>query len=131
MSNPLAFLRDIPPIGSNGLVDPRWLKFFANLGMLPGMAKAWAYVTVSGGVYTLQDSFNIASITRIAAGRCGVTLQKPFATVNWSSFVAINALALFTGTVSQTATSIELQAFTSGAVLTDPGSYSFVAYGNQ
>lgn len=49
----------------------------------PGHSKCWAYVTVSGGTPTLQQSYNITSITDTAVGSLTVTIANDFSSAEW------------------------------------------------
>jgi hypothetical protein len=47
---------------------------FTTNNAMNGIAKAWAYFTVSGTTVTIQNSFNVSSITRNGTGDYTVTL---------------------------------------------------------
>lgn len=49
----------------------------------PGVAKFWAFVSVSGGVPTLGVSYNVTSITDAGTGSLTVTIATDFSTTNW------------------------------------------------
>lgn len=46
-------------------------------------ARFWAMVTVSAGTPTLQNSFNVTSITDTNTGQLTVTIATDFTTANW------------------------------------------------
>lgn len=66
----------------NRIVTPGRLHFH------PGVAKCWAMATVSGGVPTLQNSYNVASITDTELGRLTVTIATDFSSANWCCVVS-------------------------------------------
>ena len=51
----------------------------------PGVAKVWAYVTVSGGTPSLDASHNVTSITDTAAGQVTVTIATDFSSSNYAA----------------------------------------------
>lgn len=58
----------------------------------PGVAKVWAYVTVSGGTPTLETSHNVTSITDTSAGNVTVTIATDFSSANYAAIAsAVNA----------------------------------------
>jgi hypothetical protein len=62
----------------------------------PGVAKAWAYVTISGGTPTLQASHNIASITDNGVGDITLTYTTAMSTALYcaiAQFVGIDSSA--------------------------------------
>jgi hypothetical protein len=48
-----------------------------------GVAKMWAFITVSGGTPTLEASHNVTSITDTSAGNVTVTIATDFSTANY------------------------------------------------
>lgn len=56
----------------------------------PSAAKCWANVSVSGGTPTLDQSFNITSITDTATGQLTVTIATDFANNDWAGFGTVN-----------------------------------------
>lgn len=56
----------------------------ANQHFHPGHPKFWYRVTVSGNVPTLQQSYNITSITDTATGQLTVTIGNDFSAVNYA-----------------------------------------------
>jgi hypothetical protein len=51
----------------------------------PSAAKAWAYVTVSGGVSTLAASYGVTSVTHSSAGNITITLSTAFTSANYAA----------------------------------------------
>lgn len=49
----------------------------------PGVAKMWAYITVSGGAPSLDASHNVTSITDTSAGNVTVTIATDFSSANY------------------------------------------------
>lgn len=102
----------------------------------PGVAKAWAYITVAGGTPTLVTSHNIASITDTSAGNITINLTTAFSSAN---YVAVaNAMSSSGDAVSanvkigQTASSFIVRTFnTSTGTDTDNISFSVIVYGDQ
>lgn len=119
---------NVPVIDADGYVDPRWYEFFTRFD-LRGMAQAWAYVTVSGGVPTLVDSLNVASIADGGAGILTITYETPFASASYSALAIVdsNMVEVF----SRTAGAAVLHAFNFVPAVADPGNYNFVAFGAQ
>ncbi len=100
----------------------------------PGHPKAWAYVTVSGAVPTLETSYNITSITDTATGRLTITIATDFSSVNWASAGGVDAA---TGTehfllfASKAAGSVIMEAERNGGALSDPDAWNFIGMGDQ
>lgn len=58
----------------------------------PGVAKMWAYITVSGGTPSLDASHNVTSITDTSAGVVTVTIATDFSSANYAAVAsAVNA----------------------------------------
>lgn len=51
----------------------------------PGVAKMWAYVTVSGGTPSLDASHNVTSITDTSAGNVTITIATDFSSANYAA----------------------------------------------
>lgn len=102
----------------------------------PGVAKMWAYVTVSGGTPTLAASHNVTSITDTAAGRVTVTIATDFSSSNYAAVAsamtasgAARAAQIETG---QAAGSLIVRTFdTSAGTDTDNINLAVVAFGDQ
>jgi hypothetical protein len=105
----------------------------------PGMAKAWAFVFVSGGTPSISASHNVTSITDNGDGDFTVNLTTAFSSVN---FAVMTCITDPTGggqvggseVISQTASTIRIRTFqasaTAGKNNTDKSFY-VVAYGDQ
>ncbi len=102
----------------------------------PSAAKAWCFVTVAGGVPTLQTSHNITSITDTAVGRLTITINVDFSSANWAGLATCDYT---TGgnfndvmVISKAAGSLILECRAASAFF-DPsgGGYSFAGYGDQ
>lgn len=105
----------------------------------PSAAKAWAYVTVSGGVPTLVAGSNIASIVDSGVGLLTLNFTVPFSSANWVSVATCGAasgvgiVCMQNSTTPKAAGSVVLNAvvITDGGGSVDPVSYNFVGYGDQ
>jgi hypothetical protein len=71
----------VTPISAVAAVAPSVQHFH------PSACKAWFYATVSAGVVTIRDSYNIASVVRASAGVYNVTMTNAMS----SAFYAIIA----------------------------------------
>lgn len=102
----------------------------------PGVAKCWAYVTVSGGTPSLDASHNITSITDTNTGRLTITIATDFSSAAWSyacsseqpsagteSIPNIRTSTLAAGTVEVTCSAL-------GGTDADPASYGFQGFGD-
>lgn len=52
-------------------------------------AKFWAYCTISAGTLTVQDSYNVTSVSRDAAGEYTITIATDFSSANWAPFSGV------------------------------------------
>jgi hypothetical protein len=97
-------------------------------------AKAWGFATVSAGVPTLQDSFNIAGITDTAVGRLTWTIGTDFSSANYSISVHSDAGAAHSyierRATSQAAGSFE-QRHLEDVVFADPANWHCHCFGDQ
>ncbi len=102
----------------------------------PGVAKMWAYITVSGGTPSLDASHNVTSITDTSAGNVTVTIATDFSSANYAAI----AQAVTAGGVAhmasvktgQAAGSIVVRtALSSTGADTDNINLSVVAFGDQ
>lgn len=96
----------------------------------PSSPKAWGYVTVSAGTYTLGPSYN-ASISKVGTGNVTITFTTPFSSVSAFAIVATCDSQGFAATVfplSNSTATVRITDFASTA--TDRG-FSFVAFGDQ
>jgi hypothetical protein len=97
------------------------------------VAKAWGYVTISGGTPTLADSFKVTSITDVGTGDFTVNLAVTMGNANYA--VAANASTgsnktntAMVHTRTTTAFSIKIRDHTNTDI--DPDSFSFVVFGD-
>ena len=104
----------------------------------PSAAKIWGDVTVSGGVPTLQTSYNITSITDTNVGDLTVTIATDFSSGNWAPSVVITSAGASGSTativkcLSKAAGSFEVVTFDTTGALRDPSvGYSFAGFGDQ
>lgn len=110
----------------------------------PGHPKCWGKTTVSGGTPTLQNSYNITSITDTATGRLTWTIATDFSSANWA-FLGSVERANTTTTVAnarddclrnatQAAGALEHECWDKAATnnaLADPASWFMCGLGDQ
>ncbi len=101
-----------------------------------GVAKMWAYVTVSGGTPSLDASYNVTSITDTSAGNVTVTIATDFSSANYCAVAqALTAGAtanMATVKTGQAAGSLIVRtALSSTGADTDNINLSVAAYGDQ
>lgn len=101
----------------------------------PGMAKVWAYITVSGGTPSLDASYNVTSITDTSAGNVTVTIGNDFSSANYaaiaSGVTSSGAAHMATVRTGQAAGSFIVRTFaTSTGADTDNINLSVVAFGD-
>lgn len=110
----------------------------------PGVAKAWLFSIVTGGVPANTAGYNITSISDAGVGRLGITVATDFSSVNWSS-VATTELTSTTYAVAndrkvyvrlglKSVTYVELDCIDSTAVTNlakDPNTWNFAGFGDQ
>ena len=101
-----------------------------------GVAKVWAYVTVSGGTPTLAASHNVTSITDTSAGNVTVTIATDFSSANYAA-VAQAVTAAGTAHMASvlngqaTGSFVVRTALTSSGADTDNINLAVVAFGDQ
>lgn len=102
----------------------------------PGMAKVWAYITVSGGTPSLDASYNVTSITDTSPGNVTVTIATDFSSANYCAIAqavtaggAAHMASVKTG--QATGSFVVRTALSSTGADTDNISLSVVAYGDQ
>jgi hypothetical protein len=93
-------------------------------------AKAWAFVTGGGGA-TLGDNYNVASVSRTAAGTFQIVWDRDFTGATYALVVTVqeNGAILLWRVNSQSAGSADVLFYTAAAALTDPDGFSVVAFG--
>lgn len=101
----------------------------------PAHAKAWGYVTYSGGTPTLAASEGVSGITDDATGTLTVTLSTAMSSTNYCVVPGCNDNGSGNGiarhrTLSTGSFVIEVRT-TGGGSLTDPIAVSFVVFGDQ
>jgi hypothetical protein len=97
---------------------------------MTGIAKAWVNFGVSGGVVTVNNSFNVSSVTRSSTGRYSMTYTTAQANANYvlyasgapSSDLIIYAISPFGATygTNNTTTAFFTYINNSGPALVDP-----------
>ncbi len=102
----------------------------------PGVAKMWAYITVSGGTPSLDASYNVTSITDTSAGNVTVTIATDFSSANFcavaQAVTAGGAAHMASVKTGQAAGSLVVRtALTSTGADTDNINIAVVAYGDQ
>lgn len=102
----------------------------------PGVAKCWAYVTVSAGTPTLAASYNITSIADTGTGRMTITIANDFSSANWSYSCSSEQPSAGTEGITNIRTStvaagtIEIATSALGGTDADPASYAFQGFGD-
>ena len=102
----------------------------------PGVAKMWAYITVSGGTPSLDASYNVTSITDTSAGNVTVTIATDFSSANYCAVASAmsaggvaHAASVKTG---QASGSLVVRTYnTNTGTDTDNINISVVAFGDQ
>ena len=120
-NNPIvaAWLNDI----NNGVYSPGGVPRVASL-----IPVAWVRFSVSGGVVTIQQSVNIASVTRSSAGVFVVTYGSTLTNTANCYDITTN-IAGFTSYSTETANSVTVDITNTSNVATDPGSCCVVILG--
>ena len=98
-------------------------------------AKVWGYVTVSGGVPTLEVGYNVTSITDTAQGQLTITIATDFSSVNYSVVPSVGiADATFQRSPNVTSTlsagSARINCVDNTAYQ-DPFTWGFAMFGDQ
>lgn len=103
----------------------------------PGLARAWVNFGVIGGAIQINASYNVADVTRLAAGRYRVTFDTPFADANycWLAFARSNTnsstqrMALVRATTdAKTTAYVDVICATSGGSLADTTEFNLTVY---
>jgi hypothetical protein len=99
----------------------------------PSAAKVWAQVSVSGGTPTMNDSYNMTSITDSGVGLLTVTIATDFSNATWVALGtgghATDGYAVVTQT--KAAGSSLLFFKVSGVAATDPTEWNFAGFGDH
>lgn len=102
----------------------------------PGLARAWANFGYVGGAVDLRAAHNVASVSRLAAGRYRITFATPFADTDYcwvatarsNSTSTIRVAAARTTTDGKTAASLEIVCTSSSGSLADTTELNLVVY---
>ncbi len=102
----------------------------------PGVAKVWAYISVSGGTPSLDASYNVSSITDTSAGNVTVTIGTDFSSANFaaiaSGVTASGAAHMASVRTGQAAGSFIVRTASSATGIdTDNINLAVVAFGDQ
>lgn len=110
----------------------------------PSAAKCWGIVTVAAGVPTLNDNYNITSITDSGPGLLTFTIATDFSSANWACVCSIERASTALTVTNVTQTEVRNAGRAAGSVLIecwddtatthvqeDPTSWSMVGYGDQ
>lgn len=95
-----------------------------------GVAKFWLVCDAGGNIL---DSYNVASITDVSAGRVNVTLTTAFSSANWKHDVQIldASTPLVAQAIAKTSSTINVICHNLSGVATDPTQWSIAGYGDQ
>ena len=110
----------------------------------PSAAKAWCNVTVSAGVPTLQNAYNISSISDAGTGILTIFFTTIFSSTNWCGIsftkrlsdggAVANSRDVYNVATGDSDVGINLKCYDKTAVtnvLVDPQEWFFVGYGDQ
>jgi hypothetical protein len=92
-------------------------------------AKAWAYVTSSGGTYTVQTSYNVTSVSKTSTGRLTVNLTTAFSSVNFACIVSSDGFR-FVAAFPASSSAITVNLNDPSSNPSDAG-FSIACYGRQ
>jgi hypothetical protein len=103
----------------------------------PGLARAWVSFGYNGSALIIHAAYNVAGVTRLAAGRYRITFATPFADASycWQAFArsssntgtARTALARSTSD-AKTASYVEVVCATGNTSLADTTEMNLVVY---
>ena len=103
----------------------------------PGLARAWANFGYVGGTVDLRAAHNVASVSRLAAGRYRITFATPFTDTDYC-WVATGRSNTATGTIrfaaarsttdGKTTTTLDIVCVTSAGSLADTTEINVVVY---
>jgi hypothetical protein len=100
----------------------------------PAAAKAWALITVSGGVATLAASFNVSGITDNGTGDYTITFSTPMSSTNYAVLATAPAVdggeRSFAGPRTKAVGSVRINVLSDGGVISDPSSLSVLIFGD-
>ena len=102
-----------------------------NVKFNPGVAKAWGYLTTSGGTPTLEANSNIASIVDNGVGAFTFNFTTAMATANYAILVTVRAGAARNVTVtSQSTTAFSVDVRDLSGNVQDPSGLSVLVFGD-
>lgn len=114
-----AWLNDI----NKGIYSPAGVPKVASL-----IPAAWVRFSVSGGVVTIQQQFNVASVARTGAGVFVIAYGAPLTNAA-NCYEVMQNLAGFVSYGTETTNSITINTANTSNIATDPGTCSVVIYG--
>lgn len=102
----------------------------------PGLARAWVNFGYVGGAIQLRSTHNVASVSRLAAGRYRITFATPFADTNYcwvatarsNATTTIRVAAARTTTDGKTVSTLEIVCTSSSGALADTTELNLVVY---
>jgi hypothetical protein len=98
-------------------------------------AKGWVQFSVSGGVVTVQASYNVTSVVRNSIGNFTVTWTTAFTTAFYACSITPQSNTGTHGTIgftnAQTSTTVQILTQSTSFSLADPDLVSVIAYGRQ
>ena len=103
----------------------------------PGLARAWACFGYEGGAMQLRAAFNVASVTRLSAGRYQVIFATPFVDTDYcwvasgrsnTATRTIRFAAARNTTDGKTATTLDLVCISGAESLADTTEINLVVY---
>lgn len=120
----------------NNPITSTWLNDVNKVTYSPGgipknagqSAAAWVRFAVSGGVVTIQQSSNIASVVKTGVGLFTVTYVTPLTNAT-NCYEIVQNLPGFVSYGTETTSSIIVGTANTSNVATDPGTCSVVIYG--
>ena len=91
---------------------------------MTGIAKAWVQFTGAGGGATINQSFNVSSVTRTGAGLYTITFTTAMPNANYAAAAAAGNAGVNTGfnggyNIAPTTTTYGMLTLTGGGVPTD------------
>lgn len=103
----------------------------------PGLARAWANFGYVSGAIQMRAAYNVASVTRLAAGRYRIAFATPFADTDYC-WVASGRSNTSTGTIrfaaarsttdGKTTTTLDIVCVSSAGSLADTTELNLVVY---
>lgn len=98
----------------------------------PASAKAWAFITVGGGVSTLIAGYNVAGLSRVALGQTQIGFAVPFSSSSYAVLATTASFTSFVATVAILSSNlIQINTFTPSTGAAADGGFFFCAFGDQ